>query len=847
MVLAFNWLRAKRFKTGLMATTFLSLVCQRHAAAQPFSLLCMPDPQYYTTSDHPARFNMYNRQANWIKDNVATHNIKHVLWLGDLTNDNTIPQWTAANAAYTILDNANIPYALIPGNHDYKTSTGWKGVNFRDLTYYNAAIGPPRFMNKAWYGGNMGNTTTNNENSYTYFSANGMDFLCVGLEFAPRKEVLTWANNLISQHPNHRVVIFTHGYLGNNGVYVGQAGSSYCGLVGAAGAEIFTECANRHSNVFLVVCGHVTDSVVNTRTGVNGNRLYEMLVDYQSEKVKGTGANLGNGWLRILRFDPSANQIYASTVTAAPGDSNVFNGGNTQFYLTDRYASTPLGPDHLFTLSYNMTAPMEPYSYLIGTTSFHTSSVNNDLKGDQQWPDIAQADNGNYAVTWQDDTNHNGVFNIYVRGFDADGNVRFEKTIVNPTGQDVVSGTKPTIAMAGDGRFVVAWQSAGNEIKARTYNANGTPVGAGALTLVSATGNGTVNNPDVAMDNSGNFVVTWADDTDGNGSFQIKAGGYNFNLGTVYAPATVNTDATGQQVNPAIAMSANGNHVITWEDNKAGTWDLGLRGFLPNGTELFSQRVANSTIAGTQVTPDVAMDDSGRFVVTWGDDNDLNGAYEIYARGFAANGGQLFAERVVNVQSSGNQVNPAVAMDNAGNWYPVWEDNGVGGQGYQIVGNVFDISGTRINTADTRINAVASVENSIGTPARKAPVITAHHSGRYIVAWADDMDGNGDYQALARGVGGTARFLAVKSHYGIVSRSSNNGFYAPNEQVSLTATANPGYTFTHWSGDVPAGSQNSNPINLTMNANKTVTANYEANSHVDGWELFDQSLNAPKP
>ena len=47
--------------------------------------------------------------------------------------------------------------------------------------------------------------------------------------------------------------------------------------------------------------------------------------------------------------------------------------------------------------------------------------------------------------------------------------------------------------------------------------------------------------------------------------------------------------------------------------------------------------------------------------------------------------------------------------------------------------------------------------------------------------------------------------------------------YMPGTVVTLTANPNSGYTFSSWSGDA---SGNANPIPVTMNSNKNVTANF---------------------
>jgi hypothetical protein len=54
------------------------------------------------------------------------------------------------------------------------------------------------------------------------------------------------------------------------------------------------------------------------------------------------------------------------------------------------------------------------------------------------------------------------------------------------------------------------------------------------------------------------------------------------------------------------------------------------------------------------------------------------------------------------------------------------------------------------------------------------------------------------------------------------------GPYDHGDRVKLTANADPGWTFDHWSGDL---SGSINPEWITMDGNKTVTANFEAIQH----------------
>jgi len=56
-----------------------------------------------------------------------------------------------------------------------------------------------------------------------------------------------------------------------------------------------------------------------------------------------------------------------------------------------------------------------------------------------------------------------------------------------------------------------------------------------------------------------------------------------------------------------------------------------------------------------------------------------------------------------------------------------------------------------------------------------------------------------------------------------VSPSSADGRYVAGTQVTLTAVANSGYEFSHWSGSV---SDTMNPIDVYMDSNKSITANF---------------------
>ncbi len=108
--------------------------------------------------------------------------------------------------------------------------------------------------------------------------------------------------------------------------------------------------------------------------------------------------------------------------------------------------------------------------------------------------------------------------------------------------------------------------------------------------------------------------------------------------------------------------------------------------------------------------------------------------------------------------------------------------------------------------------------------------------GVFVPAFNDEI--NGSTPDLGAYEYGKPKWLAGASEGGISYKltivQGNNGTVSPstgfdypeNAIVDITAKGNLGYAFSHWTGDVPTGKENDNPLFLAMDGNKSVTANY---------------------
>lgn len=281
---------------------------------EDFTVVLLPDTQFYSEKFPDT----YIAQTLWIRQQLKEDNIKFAIHLGDIVQTSTKKnEWENADRAMTVLDGV-VPYSIVPGNHDMV-------VQKRDTKLYNQFFSPQRFADRDWYGGHLGQT---NDNNYCFFTAGGMKFMVISLEFAPRDEALKWAADVAASHPQHRVIVATHCYMRPEGRDTACA-KSYK-VAGNSGEEIFQKLVRKQPNIFLVVSGHVLGVGMQTSTNDAGGQVLEMLADYQ-----GVG-NGGDGWLRTLRFAPAENKIYVKTYSPL-------------------LKKTDEAPKQTFTLDYKMT------------------------------------------------------------------------------------------------------------------------------------------------------------------------------------------------------------------------------------------------------------------------------------------------------------------------------------------------------------------------------------------------------------------------------------------------------------------------------------------------------------
>ena len=263
-----------------------------------------------------------------------------------------------------------------------------------------------------------------------------------------------------------------------------------------------------------------------------------------------------------------------------------------------------------------------------GATVGAETRVNTTTAGAQQNASVAMDSAGNFVIAWQGNGTQAGnvdAAGVFFQRYNAAGTAQLSETRVNTTTTNTQSN--PSVAMDPSGNFIVAWAGEGTQagnadtsgVFFQRYNAAGTAQL--SETRVNTTTTNTQSNPSVAMDPSGNFIVAWQGEGTGDAAgvfFQRYSA-----AGAAQGSETrANTTTANAQQTATVSMDMNGNFTIAWAamsqpGETAATWAVVKQDFNADGTANGNEIRVNSTAAGDQNAPGVAMNRFGEYVVAW--------------------------------------------------------------------------------------------------------------------------------------------------------------------------------------------------------------------------------------
>lgn len=333
----------------------------------------------------------------------------------------------------------------------------------------------------------------------------------------------------------------------------------------------------------------------------------------------------------------------------------------------------------LNTRSYNQNSPLDNAEALISFSDFDFPRLHS--------PDVALNGDGSFVVAWEYESSYGTQEYIRSQVYDADKNSI--SNVINVASSSYTLMGDPQIAMDKDGGFVVSYNAdsyGGNQqtIAGKRYNRFGDQIESWNFYNESTTSN-VAGGPAIGMNDRGDFVVAWEDnlsatdsnectsetDCDSYGIYFKKYEGSENQPYLLDEIETINTYTTGSQAKPVIAKDVDGNYVVVWQGawNTAyeeGTGIIGQR-FNADGSRNGDEFHINTTTTGNQTDPDVAMNDAGEFIVTWKGYAGTS-VFGVFAQMYDATGTPVGSEIRVDDETTTffNHNEPAVAIADDG-------------------------------------------------------------------------------------------------------------------------------------------------------------------------------------
>lgn len=292
-------------------------------------------------------------------------------------------------AAYKMLDDANMPYGVLAGNHDVGHLSG-------DYSNYGTYFGENRYVNNPWYGGSY----KNNRGHYDLITVDGIDFIMVYTGWGIGDEEINWINSVLAQYPERKAILNFHEYLLASG-----------GL-GEEPQRIYDEVISKNENVCMVLSGHYHNAYTRIDEFNNSDgstrKVYSMLFDYQGLPEGGLG------YMRMLHFDTKNQKMIVRTYSPSLNDydaaeSKITNAGN-QFVVPN----ASINGEENFEISFSDLGITQK------TKVLETASFDVDVFGTQVIGTVNNVASGSKAeFTWKDAPE--GKIGWYAKVTDANG------------------------------------------------------------------------------------------------------------------------------------------------------------------------------------------------------------------------------------------------------------------------------------------------------------------------------------------------------------------------------------------------------------------------------------------
>ena len=266
-----------------------------------WTLFVIPDTQHYSQNRGNAPYEYMKAGFEWIVSVRDQLNIKFVQGLGDITESGSDRiEWERGQQAWGQLY-GKIPFAVNQGNHD-------------SIYSINKYFPVEHFSDQPWWGGHYQGI----HNSYQTFNFYGQNYLFVNIQShdpwgTPNPGARAWANQIISTHPEHNVIVGTHDTIETSTIKI--------------------DILNQHDNIVLSNAGHSCAREVRFKTfGPNGGVSENFVANYQCDSKE-------TMQLRYYIFKPIDQSVFFYTYSPITGSFEQDYNSQGSFEIKMEYDS----------------------------------------------------------------------------------------------------------------------------------------------------------------------------------------------------------------------------------------------------------------------------------------------------------------------------------------------------------------------------------------------------------------------------------------------------------------------------------------------------------------------------
>jgi hypothetical protein len=374
--------------------------------------------------------------------------------------------------------------------------------------------------------------------------------------------------------------------------------------------------------------------------------------------------------------------------------------------------------------------------------------VNTTTSNSQYAPAIAKLSDG-YVIVWQSLPAGSGGpgqpsdYNIYLQRYASDGTPLGGEVQVNSVA--INDQVQATVAATPGGGFAIAWASAQEQgaagidygVYLRAFDANGARLG--VETQVNSYTALNQEKPSIAALAGGGYIVTWWSDIQAAEPAGIYSRIVAADGTTAGGELRVNTASAGPQSAPVATGLAGGGYVVAWD----GVSGIHAQRFDSHGVALAPEARVDTVEAGAIAKPVAAALAGGGYVIAWQSAAADGSGLDIHVQRFGADGAAIGPQSIVNSTVDGHQTAPAITATADGGYVIAWTSTGQDGSGDGVFAQRFDANGNTVR-GETQMNMTTSLNQS---DAALAPA-----DGGYIAVWSSQEQDGRSWDVFVRSV-----------------------------------------------------------------------------------------------